>query len=89
MKHQIVVRATWDAEAQVWVATSDDIKGLAIEAATVELLEQKVVPAIQDLIDLNGTRFRPARDSRGNSIYRPRKGAEPLPLVPWPAFSAS
>jgi hypothetical protein len=54
MKRQIVVHATWDREAQVWVATSDDVQGLAIEAATVELLEKKVVPAIQELIELNG-----------------------------------
>ena len=54
MKHQIVVRAAWDAKAQVWVATSDDVQGLAIEAATVAFLGQKVVSALQDLVELNG-----------------------------------
>lgn len=54
MKHQIVVSAVWDADAEVWVATSEDIQGLAVEAATVELLKGKIVPAIQDLIELNG-----------------------------------
>jgi hypothetical protein len=54
MKHEIVVRAVWDGEAQVWVATSSDVQGLAIEADTIELLKGKVVPAIEDLIELNG-----------------------------------
>jgi hypothetical protein len=53
VKH-IVVRAVWDAEAAVWVASSDDIRGLALEAPTVEALSGKLVAAIQDLIEANG-----------------------------------
>jgi hypothetical protein len=48
------VRATWDEEAEVWVATSKDIDGLAIEAPTLEALEPKVLAALSDLIELNG-----------------------------------
>jgi hypothetical protein len=50
----IIVRATWDEEAEVWVATSKDIDGLAIEAPTLEALEPKVLAALSDLIELNG-----------------------------------
>jgi hypothetical protein len=50
----IIVRATWDDEAEVWVATSKDIDGLAIEAPTMEALEPKVLAALSDLIELNG-----------------------------------
>ncbi|MES5096718.1 DUF1902 domain-containing protein [Agrobacterium sp. BA1120] len=50
----IIVRALWDEEAAVWVASSHDIDGLAVEAETVELLEKKVLAAISDLIELNG-----------------------------------
>ena len=50
----IIVRALWDDEAAVWVASSHDIDGLAVEAETVELLEKKVLAAITDLIELNG-----------------------------------
>ena len=58
MKHMsIVVRADWDDEARVWVATSGDVEGLCVEAETVEALEPKVLAAIQDLLELNGTRF--------------------------------
>ncbi|TAY31685.1 DUF1902 domain-containing protein [Rhizobium leguminosarum] len=55
MKHaSIVVRADWDEEAVVWVASSKDIEGLAIEADTFEALEPKVVAVITDLFELNG-----------------------------------
>ena len=55
MRHfSIIVRASWDDEAGVWVASSTDIDGLAIEAATIEALEPKVLAALGDLIELNG-----------------------------------
>ncbi|MDB5523207.1 MAG: hypothetical protein JWM58_970 [Rhizobium sp.] len=50
----IVVRAFWDDEAQVWVATTSDIDGLSVEAETMELLRIKVLDALSDLIELNG-----------------------------------
>ncbi len=51
----ILVKATWDDEAQVWVAQSDDIEGLATEAATLEALRDKVLTMISELMELNGT----------------------------------
>lgn len=55
MKHvSIIVRADWDEEAQVWVATSQEIDGLAVEAETIEALKQKVADAVLDLLELNG-----------------------------------
>ncbi|WP_108395772.1 DUF1902 domain-containing protein [Devosia submarina] len=55
MKHSsIIVRAQWDEEARVWVASSSDIGGLSVEADTIENLNQKVLAAIADLIELNG-----------------------------------
>ena len=53
----IIVRADWDDEARVWVATSSDVAGLAIEADTLEALEPKVIAALEDLLDLNGGDF--------------------------------
>jgi hypothetical protein len=50
----IVVHATLDEEASVWVATSNDIEGLAVEADTMEELEPRVKAALSDLIELNG-----------------------------------
>lgn len=55
MKHvSIIVRAEWDEEARVWVATSNDISGLAVEAGTLEEIKGKVENAISDLLELNG-----------------------------------
>ena len=55
MKHvSIIVRADWDEEARVWVATSSDIDGLAVEADTLEEIKDRVLGAISDLIELNG-----------------------------------
>ena len=53
-KHSIIVRATWDATAGVWVATTDDICGLAVESEDFEHLKEKVRAALADLIELNG-----------------------------------
>jgi hypothetical protein len=47
------VQAFWDAEAQVWVATSEDVPGLVTEAPTIELLTQKLRVIIPELIVLN------------------------------------
>jgi len=50
----LVVSAFWDGEAQVWVATSDDVPGLATEADSVEALVAKLKVMIPDLLDANG-----------------------------------
>ena len=50
----IIVRATWDEEAGVWVAHSSDIQGLATEADTLESLKAKVLTMVPELIALNG-----------------------------------
>jgi predicted RNase H-like HicB family nuclease len=50
----ILVRATWDDEAGVWVAESSDINGLATEAETLEDLRSKILVMIPELIELNG-----------------------------------
>ena len=48
------VHAQWDEEARVWVASSDDVPGLATEADTTEALVQKLKTLIPELLDLNG-----------------------------------
>lgn len=48
------VRAEWDDRARVWVATSDDVPGLATEADTLEALSIKLEALIPELLDLNG-----------------------------------
>jgi hypothetical protein len=51
MNHNIIiVRAEWDDEAKVWVATSEDI-GLVTEAASLEALREKVPGMVADLLE--------------------------------------
>lgn len=48
------VIATWDNEAGVWVASSDDVAGLATEAPTLDALEAKLAHLVPELLELNG-----------------------------------
>ena len=54
-KKPLFVRAEWDDEARVWVATSDDVPGLATEAETVESLIEKLKVMIPELLEVNGS----------------------------------
>jgi predicted RNase H-like HicB family nuclease len=47
------IRATWDNEAKVWVADSDDIPGIAAEAEDREALLAKLSALIPEMIELN------------------------------------
>ena len=51
---ELIIRADWDEEARVWVATSQDLPGLSIEADTIEALRDKLSGAVRDLLELNG-----------------------------------
>jgi hypothetical protein len=53
----LFVRAEWDEEAMVWVATSDDVPGLASEAVTIEILVEKLKVMIPELLMANNTPF--------------------------------
>ena len=47
------VLAHWDSEADVWVATSYDIPGLALAASTKEELVHKIQLVAADLLEAN------------------------------------
>ncbi|BAZ13576.1 hypothetical protein NIES4071_54150 [Calothrix sp. NIES-4071] len=47
------VEAFWDSEAEVWVATSEDVPGLVTEAETTELLTSKLQVIIPELLFAN------------------------------------
>ena len=48
------VQADWDPEGNVWVATSDDVPGLATEAETIEELTARLRTMIPELLEANG-----------------------------------
>lgn len=50
----LTVHAVWDDEARVWVATSDDVPGLATEADDMDGLVEKLKSMIPELLDANG-----------------------------------
>ena len=47
------IQMTWDAEAAVWIATSDDVPGLALESGSFDALVERVKYAIPELMELN------------------------------------
>ncbi|MBW2616292.1 MAG: DUF1902 domain-containing protein [Deltaproteobacteria bacterium] len=49
----LFVRAEWDEVARVWVATSDDVPGLATEEDNLEKLIGKLKVMIPELLDAN------------------------------------
>ena len=49
----LFVRAEWDEDARVWVATSDDVPGLATEEDNLEGLIEKLKIMIPELLDVN------------------------------------
>jgi len=55
MARERIVNASWDEEAGVWVATSDDVPGLATESRTFEALLKKLRTMVPELLELNGT----------------------------------
>ena len=55
------VHAEWDAEASVWVATSEDVPGLATEAATIEQLTEKLHVMVPELLEANGIQISPKK----------------------------
>jgi predicted RNase H-like HicB family nuclease len=57
MLRSIMVRAVRDDEAQVWVATSEDIPGFVTGVDTLEELHAKALPLIEELIELDKVEF--------------------------------
>ncbi|MBR0173698.1 MAG: DUF1902 domain-containing protein [Lachnospiraceae bacterium] len=47
---EYVINFTWDPEACVWIATSDDVPGLVLESGSFDALVERVHFAIPDLL---------------------------------------
>ena len=52
--NEYIVNFIWDEEALVWVATSDDVPGLALESGSLDALMERVRYTIPELLELNG-----------------------------------
>jgi hypothetical protein len=60
MARPIVIHADWDPDASVWVATTQDLRGLVTEAETIEALRAKLPGMVLDLLEEGGVSDLPA-----------------------------
>lgn len=50
---ELSVKFTWDPEARVWIAESDDVPGLVLESGSFDALVERVRFAARELLELN------------------------------------
>ena len=51
---EYTVNFLYDDEAEVWIATSEEIAGLVLESESYDRLIEKVKLAVPELLELNG-----------------------------------
>lgn len=51
---EYTVMTTWDEEASVWVASSNDVPGLVLESGSLDALMERVKVTIPELLAING-----------------------------------
>lgn len=56
MSSDITIDARWDGEASVWIATSNDVPGLVVEADTWPAMIEEVRLVLPELLELSGQR---------------------------------
>jgi hypothetical protein len=54
MNHDIGIQARWDGDASVWIATSNDVPGLVVEADTWPQMIEEVRLVLPELLELSG-----------------------------------
>jgi len=68
------VKCDWDSEAAVWYVAESDVPGLSVEASTMEEMQEKVLKAAAELIELNMPELlggmRPHDDVPVSLVYR-------------------
>jgi len=55
---EYIIKINWDNEAGVWIATSDDVRGLVLESGSIDALMERVRYAVPDLLQENNQRFQ-------------------------------
>ena len=54
MTNEYRITFSWDNEAYVWIATSDDVYGLILEHSSLDTLVERVRQAVPELLALEG-----------------------------------
>ena len=52
---EYTIMLTWDEEASVWIAESNDIPGLILEDNSFDTLVERVKIAVPDILEQDGT----------------------------------
>ena len=52
---ELLIKLTWDPEARVWIAESDDVPGLVLESGSFDALIERVRVTVPELLEFNGT----------------------------------
>lgn len=50
---EYIINFSWNNEANVWIAQSDDVPGLVLESGSFDALVERVRFAVPELLDLN------------------------------------
>ena len=58
---ELLIKLTWDQEARVWIAESDDVPGLVLESGSFDALIERVRVAVPELLELNGASTAPVQ----------------------------
>lgn len=58
---ELVINLTWDTDARVWIAESDDVPGLVMESGSFDALVERLRFAVPELLALNGPTKSPLR----------------------------
>ena len=56
---EYTINFTWDDEAGVWIATSDDVPGLVLESGSFDALIERTRFAIPELLALSSSKIYP------------------------------
>ena len=51
-----IINVTWDSDAAVYIATSENIPGLVLESGSFDALIEKVRVAVTELLQLNNSK---------------------------------
>ncbi|MDR1786247.1 MAG: DUF1902 domain-containing protein [Spirochaetaceae bacterium] len=52
---EYIISLTWDDEARVWIAESQELPGLILESTSLDTLMEKVKIAVPELLEAGGS----------------------------------
>ncbi len=58
---ELLIKMTWDPDACVWIAESDDVPGLVLESGSYDALIERLRYTVPELLALNGQMRSPLR----------------------------